>query len=547
VTRSARFGLLTALFAAALFFVFHSPSTLAPSSIAWLLDHDAAAHFVGWQFYRHTALGWPIGWIGSYLHPLGTSIGQTDSIPLLAIPFRFLSPLLPGEAQYFGWWLLFCWIAQAVVAQRLLRANDPTSIIGALLFVISPALLFRALMRHEALAFHASVLAGFALYRADWSSWRPAWQTALLLALLGLVHPYLVAMVAGLALAAAIRAGVDTGRPALLRAGAGLGLGLLLAAIGVYAVGYLEGGSSQRASGFGECAADLLTFANPGSVSTFLRGFQVLPCRQEGYAYLGLGGIGLVLVALLLAGRRDRGGRFRGIGGVTAWPLWAITGAMGIYALSSDVTLFHVDVLDLSRLYALLEPIPSILQSSGRFIWPLYYLVLWWAVERVVEGAGTKRALAILCGCFALQAIDVWPKLIERFSAWKSISAPDVAPPDMVEPSAYVHLAVHPASLISVFRNDRYVTLARFAALHGLTINSGYTSRIDRAAAEAYVERFSSELARGEIAADTVYAFLDAPPEAALAALRCGRLLDVTMCVAKDNKDPFAKSLDPAR
>jgi hypothetical protein len=535
--------MIAAASAVLVFFVFHPWSSIIPSSI-WLLDQDAATAFLGWQFFRGAPLNWPLGMIGDYLYPIGTSIGNTDSIPLFAYLFRPISALLPREAQYFGLWLLAGWIAQGVASFQLLASNDRrrdrAAWVGAVVFTTSPALMYRELMRHEALTFHAAVLLAFLLYRADWTERRPAVLIALLIGALGLIHPYLLVMIAAIAFATMIRAGLDLGRRALIHAALGLGGGVLVALPAIASAGYLAD-RSQAYGGFGECAADLFTFANPMSLSTFLRGFPVLPCRHEGYAYLGLGGVLVVCVALMTCARKKA--PFSGIGGVTAWPLFLVCGGMAIFALSSLVTAFHNDLADLSGLYAYLEPIPSILRSSGRFVWPIYYLILWWAFERAIEGSTVRRGLIVVSTALFLQAVDTWPGFFARMHAPSDRASPSLDAIWPIAPTKYRHLAIDPPSLVGPGIGDPYVLYARLAAVHHLTFNSGYAARMDRSKAATYVARFHAELDGEAIATDTIYVFLGSPRPAALAKLRCTEGPGPRTCVAATNDDPFAQTI----
>lgn len=49
-------------------------------------------------------------------YPQGAAVTYTDSVPLLAILFRLLSPILPTTFQYFGLYTLCCYILQGAAA-----------------------------------------------------------------------------------------------------------------------------------------------------------------------------------------------------------------------------------------------------------------------------------------------------------------------------------------------------------------------------------------------------------------------------------------------
>ena len=77
--------------------------TLNPYNIDWLMSalHDWGTHYLGWHFFKNEPWQFPLGNISNYFAPLGTNVGFTDSIPLLAIFFKLFSAILPENFQYF--------------------------------------------------------------------------------------------------------------------------------------------------------------------------------------------------------------------------------------------------------------------------------------------------------------------------------------------------------------------------------------------------------------------------------------------------------------
>ena len=117
-----------------------------PSNTSWLMGWDWSVGYTGWRFFRVEAWAWPPGRIAGLLHPTGTTIGFTDALPVLALPFKALRAYLPGTFQYVGVFLFLCYAAQGVFGSLLLRLLTPSlwrQAAGAALFVLSPALLFR--------------------------------------------------------------------------------------------------------------------------------------------------------------------------------------------------------------------------------------------------------------------------------------------------------------------------------------------------------------------------------------------------------------------
>jgi len=94
---------------------------LNPKNISWLMaETDGAQYYLGWLFFRNEPWTFPLGLIQSYFAPIGTSIGLTDSLPLLAFPFKLVSGILPRDFQYFGIWIYVSYILQAVFAYLLM-------------------------------------------------------------------------------------------------------------------------------------------------------------------------------------------------------------------------------------------------------------------------------------------------------------------------------------------------------------------------------------------------------------------------------------------
>ena len=144
---------------------------LNPRNLDWLMIGDSAQHQIGWEFFRHTSLWqWPIGLNPELGLVFSSSIVFTDSIPLAAFFFKPFSPFLGDQFQYFGLWILLCFVLQYHFAHRILSRffSDQLSIsISSLFFVISPPFLYRMVhggYGHIALVSHFLILAAIDQY-----------------------------------------------------------------------------------------------------------------------------------------------------------------------------------------------------------------------------------------------------------------------------------------------------------------------------------------------------------------------------------------------
>ena len=75
---------------------------LNPLFVRWLYWGDPSTSYLGWQFFRKTPLlQFPLGLNPNYGTGFSSSIMFTDSVPLIAIPLKYLSFLLPSIPQLF--------------------------------------------------------------------------------------------------------------------------------------------------------------------------------------------------------------------------------------------------------------------------------------------------------------------------------------------------------------------------------------------------------------------------------------------------------------
>ena len=362
---------LGALAGIAFFFRSFGFALLDPTHIDWLLNGDWGQHYSGWEVFRSAPWSWPPGTVPALLYPVGSSIVYTDSLPLLALLLKPFDALLPHPFQYIGLWLLVSCMLQGAFGALLLRlrTREPAALLaGALFFLYAPV--FIARFGHDTLTAHWLLLAALLLYFRTppvGGESRPWW---LLCVLASLIHPYLWFMLMALQVAYwARRVWVDRG--ATFRTAV-----VCLAGCGVTSVGlwYLSGVfiiPRQASTGgvpFGVYSMNLLAPIDPRGYSRLLPSLTMAPGQHEGFAFLGIGMIALVAIAVVIAWRRtSRFGVWR-----NHWPVIAVALACAVFALSTVVRVGSVTLFD--------HPIETswlgTFRSSGRFVWVAYYLVI---------------------------------------------------------------------------------------------------------------------------------------------------------------------------
>ncbi|MFN7978702.1 MAG: DUF6311 domain-containing protein [Vicinamibacterales bacterium] len=508
---------------------------LDPTSIDWLRKGDWVPHYFGWHYFRIEPWHWPPGAVHGYYAPLGTSIGLTDSIPLVAYLLKPFSAWLPAHTQYLGSWLLACFALQGALGARLVgrfAASAWVQFLGALLFVLMPTLLIR--VGHAALCAHFLILWALLVVTRPPSRrfmW-PGWAALGLVA--GLVQPYLAAMVLGV-LAGATASG-DSGVPVGRRLAAlATALGATLAGWWLSGLFLLTGERSLAAGGLGYYSMNLLAFISPEGWSAVLPNLPSATPGQpyEGFQYLGLGVL-LIFLAAIVMHPRGRATRARSV--VTPW-LLATCLVMTAFAVSPVVTLGSRTLVNLDGAWT--APL-ALFRSSGRFVWPLVYLGLTWAIVTVARALPSRAAASVLTLAVVVQAVDLHGAHRFRrdvahdpsFHAWLNpFDDPrwrEVAP-------AYAHLALVPPPQCGDTPVP-YEAAIGLSADHGLTINAGVVARRDERARASYCEALTRQIETASLADDTLYVVTPqaAPVIAATGGdrVRCGEIDGVWICTS---------------
>ncbi|AKQ63292.1 hypothetical protein A176_000204 [Myxococcus hansupus] len=469
----------------------------------------------------------------------------TDGNPLLAVLFKPFDALLPPDFQYFGLWLALGFALMGWFGAKLVSvvSDRPThQVLGGLLLALAPPMAAR--LGHMTLCSHWLLVAMMWLHLRATPDARAAKRSLLLAAGLTAVgagtHPYLVAMLAPLAMALSVRLAlgrvIGWGQAALASAG------ILLLDMFIFALfGYFVGGSHLGAEGFGQFSSDLTTLFNPQDWSRILPSLPVARRQAEGFGYIGAGALLLVLLAVVGSALRFR--ELRDLSWRRAVPFTVAALLLALYALSSRVTWTGQTVMDLGAVYEPFSRLTSAFRASGRFIWPLSYavmggaLLLWlrqWRDRAWVRTA----ALAVVV---AVQAYDVREdksELRRRPDGFRRLAAPEWA--EMK--GHYKHLALFPPQVQWVCPyNEPLVNAAGYMAYRlGLTFNSGYVTRTPPSIAE----ECNATMRPGGLDADTVYVVVRQQVGNFLrAGARCGVLEGLPVCVAGARTDAFAQAL----
>jgi hypothetical protein len=534
-------GRIAGALVGALFFAWIAGTrALDPREIGWLMRFDWPVHFFGWHFFRNEPWHWPPGLITSYNAPVGTSIGFTDSVPLVALALKPFSAWLSMPFQYIGPWLLACftlqgWCGAWLVAQWTPRVSIQAC--GAALFVLMPTLLIR--IGHPALCAHWLLLWVLVVAARDGASRVRVLEWALIGLIAGLMQPYLAVMVLGLLAAVAMTPAAVP----LAKRGSALAASIvaMLAAWWSWGVFSLVGGDSLAEGGLGLYSMNVLAPITPSRWSMFLPELPVATQAQdfEGFQYLGLGVLLLLALAVALhlrARPTDPPGatarRRRGFG----TPIFLAALAMAFFSLSPRVTLGSGVLFDVSGPWA---DRLAVFRASGRFFWPLAYLLLGWALATLIARLPPRVVITLLSALVAVQAVDLHGAHEERrrgardpgFYVWAS---PMASPVWHQLLGAYDHLVLSPPPQCGNSPIG-YEAPAYLAGLHGLTVNAGHLSRRDEASRRHYCQSLADQMTAGLVDDASVYILHAAAAEELRGRARppvvCGEIDALSVCV----------------
>ncbi len=536
---------LGALIGASFFLWIAGTRALDPGEIGWLMRYDWPIHFFGWHFFRREPWHFPPGLLDTYYAPIGTAIGFTDSIPLVAFALKPFSAWLPATFQYIGPWLCLCFTLQGAFGAWLMSHWTPRAWVqatGAAFFVLVPALLIR--IGHPSLCAHWLLL--WALVIAARERRLPARpiEWAALGAVAGLVHPYLAVMVLALLAAVVVRPSATT----VPRKAVSLAAAVAATLAGWWAAGLfsVSGAEAMATEGLGHYSMNLFSPITPAGWSQFLPDIPRATAGQdfEGFHYLGLGGL-LLLVAAVAVRLTGAGRGVAVLPGSRPWrgfgaPLFLIAILMAMFALSPRVTAASAVLVDLSGPWA--ERF-AVFRATGRFFWPLGYLLMASALATIATRLPSRVALTVLLTLLIVQTLDLHGAHEERrrgardpnFYVWANPMVSSVW--GQVLP-AYHHLVIYPPPQCGP-APIAWEPAAYQAGLHGLTLNAGGVARPDDAARLRYCHELGDQVKAGHLDPQTLYIVppseVDAIRQAAQPPAVCGVIDTVSICVSAES------------
>ncbi len=483
---------LAPLIAAFCFIFIYGIQILNPRYDDWLLvGGDLSQHYIGWEGFRNARWTFPLGLSDSLTYPTSISVIFTDSIPLLSVFFKLLSPILPDTFQYWGIWGLMAFILTALFSSLLIKKYSPHpayTLLASLFFTLSPTI-FQRLYGHESLGGGQWLILASLLPLVYYKEhYHKIGKAALFWALLAFpcvsIHIYFAVTCFFALLAFCLYDLLETKK---LQTSILSGASYCMAAlITTFVLGGLKGGIKGKGAGeVGEFSANLNCLFNPLEYSRFFPGLPIHGNGQyEGFAYLGLGIFVLLFLSLIFLPLSIQKGRLSFTNKSIALLVAAIMSFL--FALSPLVSCFD------RLLFSI--PLPKIVnkllvtfRSTGRMVWLCYYILYLAAIslfariqlgtrENETKGKLTIK-LGILAACLILQIIDISPLILHAQHRYHASSHRYVNPfsesPLML--SLTGEKEIKHICIVSELESDELYDIAQFAMEKGLTVNRFWT------------------------------------------------------------------------
>ena len=493
------------------FILIYGIKVLDITNVEWLYNAgDLTQHQIGWEFFRRAEWSFPLGYMENYAYPFGVGITYTDSIPIIAIFFKFFEGILPKDFQYFGGYMLFSFMMQGVIISIILKKYTKSIIliaISVICFVTTPIMLRRVFI-HTALASHWIILLAILIwvYRKKFLDIKLQvilWGSLNILCVM--IHPYFVPMIFTIMCGCLILNIIEHGKVKelfIIPIMSILGMGISFWIIGGFT------GESLPAYGFGKFSMNLNALFNPNGWSKYIPNLENAFTEQyEGLQYIGLGFIILIPILLVLILCNLKNIKLKdyvnskNIIGMIPYVLVVV---VLLFISVSNIITLNGEVLLEYEMPKLIRSILEIFRSTGRLFWPVVYgLMLGMIVLLIKILNGRKNIMIIIMiSITTIQVADMSDVLKTTRDFYKSEQKFDnILKSDIWDEvgEKFEHIKILPAY------TSTYSYFAEIATKYDMTMNIGSFARAPYDNIYNLVKEVSDDLIKGEYDKETVY------------------------------------------
>ena len=488
-----------------------------PTNINWIMSvyHDWGQHYLGWAFYRNDPWTFPLGAIESYNYPVGTNIGFMDSIPLLGLLFKPFSSILPDDFQYLGIWLFICSYFVAFYTKKILQLYKVSNwiiLLAVILMIANPVLLFRSI--HPALSSHFLILGSIYnhLKPSFGNSKKINLNQIFLFFIAATVNPYIMVMIFGFNVIIPFKHFWIEKTSTLKQTILYPIISILLFVIFWIIIGMIEfskGTSVASAEPFSLYSFNLNSFFDGyGFFSKILPDLgRMTPNQYEGFAYLGVGMMALILIGFIYTIYLLFKKRIQYIS-IKKWSLLLFLCLASLLFAITNVISFNSEIIATLPLPKIIEKLGFIFRASGRFVWPFYYLLFIGSIIVLVKMEINKYfKLAILSSITLIQLYDIQGLITHWDLPSGSYKTPLQNEKWIKVFKNFDEVIIYPSFdyNYSINYHNDYQDLSFLALKSNISISNGYVARANVGKAQKFINFQDIELNRGVISNNRLY------------------------------------------
>tara|TARA_Y100000590_G_scaffold360490_1_gene416796 strand:- start:1036 stop:3135 length:2100 start_codon:yes stop_codon:yes gene_type:complete len=381
----------------------------------WFIKYDTISDFLALKFFLNDKWHFPLG-LNSNYGDLNNSIVFSGAVPIFSLISKIFKNFLPYNFHFFPIWITICFALQIFFSYKIIfnfTKDNVYSLISSFFFIFTPILIYR-LGFHLSLGAHWLILAYFFLELSN-NKKNILFYKIILITISSLIHFYFTIMLFMMSLFFSFYRYLEfKNLKFFIKENIFILISLVLT---MYFVGYFVIPPTDTLGyGYGFYKSNLLTFFDPSysdldTWSLFLPDIGNVKGEFEGFGYLGLGIIILSFFLIIYIFKNF----IPNIKLNLKYILLSII--FLLLAFTNSINIGNFELINLKLPTFLYAPL-SVIRASGRFIWPVYYLIIIFSLIAFYKLKIKFRYLLLL---LIIQLIDLSPGIKNNFDYNKSV------------------------------------------------------------------------------------------------------------------------------
>jgi hypothetical protein len=277
---------------------------------------------------------------------------------------------------------------------------------------------------------------------------------------------------------------------------------LIISVLTLLSIGYFFGGISGKDVGYGLFRSTLFSLVDSSGWSRIIPDISEPDGAYEGFAYIGLPTVLLVILILILSKQKSKSSQI-----IFFTPVWISSLILFIFSLSNNIAagkfeLFSFNIPDSLSL------LTDTFRSSGRFAWLLVFVLFIYLSVRIKNKMADSNFSAVLTVILAFTFLDYYPQLqSNRSTKFNQLNESNLVDPAWQSISeCYRNIRVYPPT-VGV---ENYYNFVNIAYQQNLGINTGRFGRVNQSTILGAYDQMHKEFNTGEYRSDSFYIFTNA-------------------------------------